>query len=334
MKSDPYLTLGVPRSASHEEIVKAYRYLATRWHPDKNPENQSEASEKFKEIAAAFEIIGDKQRRRDFDFYGQGQIPSFNFRSRNSVDDVFDNLFSQFFSSKKTNRNASRSRIKVTLSEAFSGCSKVVKSERNESCGSCSGTGSTEWIRCVRCEGSGFIFTSDGPMRIQTSCAQCSGRGANSAQSCKECNGRGNKTILGKDVVVSIPPGVDEGMQIRLAGESPDGGDLFLVVSVEKDPSLIRQSRDLFGVLEVPYHALVLGGESKFQMFGASLAVRIPRGTKAGSRVRLQGQGMPHIQNPSVRGDLFLDISLKLPLKLTKEHERLLGKLAKLDGDS
>lgn len=334
MNRDPYLTLGVSRSASHEEIVRAYRVLATKWHPDKNLENQSEAAEKFKEIAAAFEIIGDERRRRDFDFYGKGQFPSFNFRSRNSVDEVFDNLFSQFFGNKGVNKNATRSRLKVTLSEAFSGCSKVVRNERHESCGACSGTGSTEWARCSRCEGSGFIFTSDGPMRIQTSCSQCSGRGANPAHTCKDCNGRGSKIIQGKDVLVNVPPGVEEGMQIRLAGESPEDGDFFVVVSVDKDQKLARQNRNLFGSVEVPYPILVMGGEVKFDLFASSMLVKIPRGTKSGSRIRLQGQGMPHIQNPSVRGDLFLDVILKMPTKVSREYERLLSKIAKLDDGS
>lgn len=334
MNRDPYLTLGVSRSASHEEIVKAYRALANKWHPDKNPDNQLEAAEKFKEISAAFEIVGDKQRRRDFDFYGTGKLPAFNFRSRNSVDDVFDNLFSQFFGNRGGKGSPSRSRIKVTLREAFTGCSKVVKGERHESCTPCSGTGSTEWKRCARCEGSGFIFTSDGPMRIQTSCAQCSGRGSNSTQTCKECNGRGNKIVFGDDIAINVPPGVDDGTQIRLAGESPDGFDLFVVVSVEKDPRIARQNKNLFGTVEVPYSTLVMGGEAKFDMFGSSMLVKIPRGTKSGSRIRLKGQGMPHMQNPSVRGDLFLDIALKMPAKVTKEYERLLLKIAKLDETS
>jgi molecular chaperone DnaJ len=329
MNRDPYATLGVPRSASQEDILKAYRTLASKWHPDKNPDNPSEAAEKFKQIAAAFEAIGDKQRRREFDFYGSSPFPAFNFRSRNAVDEVFDNLFSHVFGGRGA--NASRSRLKVTLAEAFSGCERIVKSEKHESCTSCSGTGSTEWTRCSRCEGSGFIFTSEGPMRIQTSCTQCSGRGSKPAQSCKECNGRGNKVTSGKDVVIKVPPGVEDGMQIRVAGESPDGGDLFVIVSVDKDPKLTRQQRNLFGVLEVPYSTLVLGGETKFEIFGLSIVVKIPPGTKSGARIRLPGQGMPHIQNASVRGDLFLDISLKLPSKVTKEYERLLLKIAKLD---
>lgn len=334
MSQDPYQTLGVSKSATQEDIVKAYRTLASRWHPDKNPSNPSEASEKFKQIAAAFEVIGDKQRRRNYDFYGTGQFPAFNFRSRNAVDDIFDNLFPQFFGGRGNKSNASRSRVKVSLAEAFTGCTKVVKSEKHEPCATCSATGSVDWSRCTQCDGSGFLFTSDGPMRIQTSCTQCSGKGSNSVQSCHECNGRGYRVAAQKDVALPIPPGAEDGMQVRISGESPDGGDLFVVVGVEKDARLTRQQRNLFGSLEVPYTVLVLGGEAKFDLFGSVITVKIPRGTKSGTRIRLASQGMPHIQNPSARGDLFLDVILKLPEEITKEHERILMNLAKLESNS
>lgn len=328
---DPYKVLGVDRKATQEEIAKAYRSLAAKHHPDRNPDNPAEAAVRFKEVTAAWEMVGTEDKRRRHDF--AGHMPSFSFRSRNSVDDVFDNLFSQFFGGPHGQRPASaRARVKVTLEEAFRGCSRSVKSEGREACSSCTGTGSAQWTKCQACGGSGFVVTSDGHMRIQTSCARCSGRGSTAAQSCAGCNGRGYRIISEKEVEVNIPAGVEDGTQIRVSGESPNGGDLYVVVAVERHPGLERQQRNLLGSVEVPYHALVMGGDARFALFGSEIVVKVPKGTRPGTRVRIPGQGMPHIQNPSARGDLFLDIRLKMPAGVTKEHEKLLSKLAKLEG--
>lgn len=328
---DPYRVLGVDRKAAQDEIAKAYRSLAAKHHPDRNPGNVEEASARFKEVTAAWEMISTEEKRRRHDFYGANPAP-FSFRSRNSVDDVFDNLFSQFFGGpNRQGPGSARSRVRVTLEEAFRGCSRTVKSEGREMCPACTGTGSTQWARCNACGGGGFVFTSDGQMRIQTSCTVCSGRGSTPSQSCGGCNGRGYRIVSEKDVEVAIPAGVEDGTQIRAPGESPNGGDLFVVVSVERHPSISRQGKDLLSHVEVPYTTLVLGGEAKILLFGSEISIKIPRGTRSGARVRLPGQGMPHMQNPSFRGDLFVDLALKVPSKVTKEHESLLQRLAKIE---
>lgn len=331
MRKDPYLVLGVDRKASQEEINKAFRSLAAKYHPDRNPENAQEASVKFKEVAAAYELVGDESKRKHYDFYASGQFPGFSFRSRNKVDDVFDNLFSQFFGNGRPHPSASRTRVRVSLAEAFAGCVKRVSSESHEPCKACSATGSSEWARCSGCNGSGFLFTSEGPMRIQTSCVHCSGRGSVSKQSCKSCNGRGHMIKSAKDVEVKIPPGVEDGTQIRLSGEGPDGSDLFVVVGVDKHSSIERQQRNLISSVDVPYSTLVLGGAVSFALFDSSISVKVAPGTRAGSRLRIKGQGMPAIQNPQTRGDLFLDLNLKMPVSLDGEYGRLVRKLAKLD---
>lgn len=329
MRKDPYLVLGVDKKASQDEINRAFRTLAAKYHPDKNPENPKEAADKFKEVAAAYELLGEESRRRQYDFYSEGQFPSFSFRSRNNVDSVFDNLFSQFFGTGKNKPNAAKSRVKITLAEAFSGCVKTVRSETYVACKDCTGTGATEWIRCPRCEGSGFLFTSEGPMRIQTSCVQCSGRGSFSKQSCRSCNGRGQVVSLEKDVEIRIPPGVEDGMHLRVQEEAE--GDFFVVINVEKNLNIARQQRNLMGVVDCSYATLLLGGEKKFDLFGTQILLKIPPRTKPGTRLRVKGQGMPAIQNPEVRGDLFIDIGLKMPKQTSKAYEEIVSRLAKLD---
>lgn len=331
MRRDPYLVLGVDRKAPQDEINRAFRSLAAKYHPDRNPDSPKEAAERFKEVAAAYELLGDAGRRKQYDFYAEGHVPNFSFRSRNSVDNMFDNLFSQFFGKGGRSQPMSRTRVKVTLAEALTGCARKVRSEFHEQCGDCTGTGSAEWSRCTGCDGSGFVFTSEGPMRIQTACTQCSGKGSVPRQSCRSCNGRGQVVKSEKEVEVRIPPGVEDGMQIRLSGEGANGGDLFVVVGVEKHPSIERHQRNLLGSMEVPYHTLVLGGEATFGLFGSDILIKVPPRTRSGSRLRIRGQGMPHLQNPEARGDLFVELNLKMPASLTADQERAIAALAKLD---
>ena len=328
---DPYLVLGVSRDASQDQIAKAYRSLAAKYHPDKNPENTAEAAEKFKEISAAFELIGDEQRRKKFDFFGGSSAPSFSFRSRNSVDDVFDNIFHHFFGDQKSALGGSKVRVKVSLKEAYLGTTKSVKTEKRKSCDSCKGTGSTSWDACGSCSGKGFVFSNNGPLRIQTSCSVCLGRGSVPAKKCEECVGNGFLVDFVKEVEVKIPAGVEDATQIRMAGAAADGNDLFVVVNVEKDDSLSRDGNFLVGHVNVPYSVLVLGGEISYDIFGTKLSIRIPPRTMAGTRLRVKGQGMPSIRNPSIKGDLLVEARLKMPKEISKSHERMLSRLLEMD---
>jgi molecular chaperone DnaJ len=332
---DPYRVLGVGRDATQEDIARAYRSLAVKYHPDKSSDDPDKASVLFKEATAAFELIGSPEKRRRYDLSG-GRTPSlFSFKSRNSVDDVFDNLFSQFFDTNQgKGPGPLRSRVKVTLAEAHSGCVKVVNFGPREMCAPCSGTGSTEWAKCDGCGGSGFVFSNDGFVRVHTACAECLGRGSKSVHVCSACNGRGHKVTSERGLDVTIPPGVENGTQIRLSGEAVGNEDVFVVVLVEKDPAVSRHQRDLFVYLEVPYSTLVLGGEASVALFGSKITLKVPKGTKAGARMRVKGHGMPHIQNASFRGDLFVDIVLFVPSVLTKEHEKALVGLAKIEAQN
>lgn len=326
---DPYQILGVNRNSSQEEILKAYRLLAAKHHPDKNPESPSESAEKFKQICAAFELIGDDQKRKKYDLFGRSHAPTFSFRSRNSVDDIFDNIFSHVFGDQKN----SKLRVKISLVEAYLGCSKIVKSEKHKSCESCKGTGSSSWAPCSKCDNKGFVFTNNGPLRIQTSCSNCNGKGSISLQKCKDCLSKGYIVDYVKDVIVLIPQGVEDGSQIRIADSAADGSDLFIVVNIEKDANITREGRNLIGNMEVPYHILVLGGNLDYDLFGTMLNIKIKPRTNAGSRIRIKNQGMPNSLNPNLKGDLFIDLKLKMPKNLTKQHEEIIQELSKIKID-
>jgi molecular chaperone DnaJ len=326
---DPYSVLGVAKTSSHDEIVKAYRSLANKYHPDKNPDSPREAAEKFKEVSAAFELVGDEQKRRQFDFFGTSSPPSFSFRSRNSVDDVFDNMFSQFFGEQKF--GGSKVRIRVSLKDVYLGSTKKVKTEKRSLCDPCKGTGSSAWDPCVTCSGKGFIFLNNGPLRVQTSCSVCLGRGSVSKFKCEICQGNGHLVDLVKELDVKIPAGVEDGTQIRLAGAAADGNDLFVVVNIEKDELFSRENKFLVGHVDVSYPVLVMGGEVSYDVFGTKLLIKIPPRTKAGTRMRIKGQGMPLVHNPSAKGDLLVEVRLKMPGEVDKAHERLLARLLKID---
>jgi molecular chaperone DnaJ len=331
---DPYAVLGVDKKATQEQISKAYRTLAAKYHPDRNPDDSSQAVVKFKEVTTAWEMIGDEDKRRRHDFYGRS-ASTFSFRSRNSVDDVFDNLFSQFFGGPFSPDSAlQRLRVKITLAEAYHGCSKAIKSEGREPCSTCTGTGSASWSRCAACGGSGFVVVGDEPTRVQSACVSCAGRGSTPEQSCSACNGRGYKVVSERNLDINIPRGIEDGTQIRLPNGAHDGKDIFVVVNVERDPTISRQNKNLFLPVEVSYATLVLGGEASAVLFGEEIVVKIPKGTRSGSRFRLAGRGMPHIQNSSLKGDLFIDLALKVPTNPSKEYEDLLKALAKIETQS
>lgn len=326
MIKDPYQVLGVHRTATHEEVVKAYRTLATKWHPDKNLDNVKEAVSRFKEISAAFETLGDKDKRKNYDFYGTNQFPSFSFRSRNTVDDVFDNIFSQVFGDQRS-FSEHKSRIKITLKEAYFGCLKKIVVEKKGMCEVCKGTGSSRWDPCLKCDRKGFVFVSEGAFRVQTTCVHCQGKGSVPIEGCHSCLGKGYNVTESKEAEIRIPPGAVDGLQIR---SSVNEQDIFVVVNIEKDERFERHDKVLIGSTEIPYHKLVLGGESEFDIFGKKVVIKIPPRLKAGSRIRIKGEGMPAIQNSNVRGDLFIDVKLKMPDDLTKEHEKIIARLAKI----
>lgn len=327
MDKDPYTVLGVSPSATKDEINRAFRALASKYHPDRNPEDTEAASVKFKEAASAFEVLGDDARRRQYDLYREGGFSTFSFKNRNPVDDIFNNMFSHFFGDQRP--DGSKIRIKISLEEAYFGCSKKVSAERRECCSGCNGTGSSSWETCTKCSGKGFFSFSQAGFQTKSSCVVCGGRGSVARENCSSCSGLGHIVSGSDEIEISIPPGIENGAQIRMSGAGR--GDLFIQVSVERHPQFERQNHFLVGRLYVSYPKLVLGGTEEIDFFGEKLSVKIPPRTSPGSRLRVKGRGMPMPQNPNIKSDMILDIYMKMPKALTKEHENMISSLLKMD---
>lgn len=326
MDKDPYKVLGVSSSASKEEIHKAFRALASKYHPDRNPEDTESASVKFKEVSAAFEIVGDESRRRQYDLYREGGFSGFSFRSRNSVDDIFNNMFSQFFGDQRP--SGSRVRIKISLEEAYFGCSKKVEVENHEFCEGCKGTGSSSWDPCGRCGGKGFFSVTQGSFSNRSSCMSCGGKGSIPKENCSSCSGRGHLVSGSREIEVSVPAGIENGSQIRIPNE---GKDIFVYVVVETHSKFERHGHFLLARAFVPYSKLVFGGSEEVDIFGSKISVKIPPRSIPGMKMKIKGKGMPLPQNPNLRGDFVLELRLKIPKSLTKEHEELLRNLMKIE---
>lgn len=322
MEIDPYKVLGVSKSSSKEEINKAFRSLASKYHPDKNPDDKDKSSAKFKEINAAFEIIGDENKRRQYDLQLENNFSTFSFRNRNSVDEIFNNMFSHFFGDQRP--NVSKARVKITFEESYFGCSKLVDIENHAFCESCKGTGSSSWESCAKCSGKGFFSVSKGSFVAKSSCVACGGKGSIPIGKCDSCSGVGYISTGSKSVQIDIPAGIENGSQIRISQESDD---YFVYVIVEKNPFFERNNSTIYSRIKVSYPKLVLGGIEEFSFLGSKINLNIPKRSMPNKKLRIKGKGMPLPQNPNLRGDLIIELILEMPENLTSEHEYLLSKL-------
>lgn len=219
--------------------------------------------------------------------------------------------------------------------DAFKGAVKKVKVEDQNRCVTCKGTGATEWNRCEFCNGTGAQQIKGGGIVMQTTCGKCSGRGKIPGKGCKDCNSQGFTKGDTRLVEVEVPAGIDTNAQIRIPDEGIDGTDLYVLVVVRPHDRIKRDGKNLFTEVEVPYTKLVLGGEVEVESLDSTVKLKVRSNTQTGARYRLKGEGMPSMQQPQLRGDLFVVVQLKLPGKsITKEYKALLTKLAKLEENS
>jgi len=351
-KRDYYETLGVSREAAAGDIKKAYRKKALENHPDRNPGDEA-AIERFKEASEAFDILGDDEKRARYDRYGHAGVSGpeggAGFNDISDIFDAFGDLFGgSFFGGGGRGRSRGRRRarqgeslrtsLNIDLLEAASGCKKEVIIERRELCSICDGSGSkpgSSPVDCEYCGGQGQVIQSQGFFRIQTTCPACHGEGKLIREKCSPCNGTGreNKEF---HLEVHVPGGVDSGMKLCVRGEGEPGagggprGDLYVEIYVKPHPLFEREGQNLTCKIPIAYSQAVLGTELEVPILTGRHQLTIPAGTQTGNIFRLKRYGMPNPHGGSP-GDLFVQIHVDVPKKLSQRQEELIRELAEIE---
>ncbi|WCR58313.1 molecular chaperone DnaJ [Wolbachia endosymbiont of Ctenocephalides felis wCfeJ] len=345
---DYYELLGVDRNASIDEIKKAYKKLALKYHPDRNPGNK-EAEEKFKEITAAYEVLSDSEKKAGYDRYGhEGASGGFDFGQGFGSAGDFSDIFNDFFGGGFGRSSRSRAKksatgvpgsdlrydLEITLEDAFKGIKAPIHYVTNVKCDACKGTGSEGAIKpvqCNTCQGSGRIRTQQGFFTIERTCTTCYGEGEIIQNKCKKCGGHGHRRDE-VNISVSIPKGIEEGAKVRVSGKGEAGarggknGDLYVYVTIAPHKIFTRNKADLHCKVSIRMTLAVLGGEIDVQSIdGAKIKVKVPEGTQTGTKLRCREKGMPYM-NSNVRGDLYVQVTVETldPKSLTKKQIELL----------
>ena len=345
-KRDYYEVLGVPKNAPQDEIKKAYRKLAFKFHPDRNQGDKG-AEEKFKEAAEAYEILSDEKRRERYDRFGHAGLQGGGGGSGGFSDpgdlfsSIFGDLFGDFFGGGRGARQQTRPgeslrvNLDLTLEEAANGVEKKVQLKRREVCGTCHGTraqAGTQPTVCSMCQGHGEVVQSQGFFRVQTVCPRCRGAGKIVEKPCGACSGQGFETKP-IEISVEVPPGIDTGHRLRVGGEgepSIDGGqrgDLYCDVQIREHEHFQRRGDDLMLELHVNFPEVALGAERTIPVLGGATEIKIPAGTESGETLRLRGEGMPRLKSQG-RGALYVTVRVATPKSLSAEQKDLLTKLA------
>jgi molecular chaperone DnaJ len=356
-KRDYYEILGVGRSASQEEIKLAYRQLALKYHPDRNP-GSAESEERFKEAAEAYSVLGDAEKRSTYDRYGQEGLRGEGWSGfsgfNTSVFEGFEDILGSFFgfgdifggAAGRRRGRPERGRdlaleLDITLEEAAAGVEKEISLTRAELCSVCGGSGvapGTRKVTCPTCHGRGQIRYQQGFFTVARTCSQCRGAGEIITSPCKECRGTG-RVKTKRNLKIRIPAGVDEGSRLRLEGEGEPGdaqglrGDLYVVLRVAKHHFFERQDNNLVCQIPLSFAQAALGAAVEVPgLDHEANRLKIPPGTQTGEVFRLKGRGIKDLRSHR-QGDLFIKVVVKTPENLTKEERALLEKLAQLRGE-
>jgi len=356
-KRDYYEVLGVGKDASAEEIKKAYRKLAMKYHPDQNAGDPT-AEEKFKEVGEAYKILSDDEKRSRYDQYGfAGVDPNFGagaggygggfgggFGGFGDFGDIFSEFFGGGGGSRGASQNAARrgenvmSHLELTFEEAAFGCEKEVAAQRIENCASCDGSGSADGAidTCTQCGGRGQVRTTQNFMGMQmqstTTCPRCNGRGKVIKNPCNTCKGKG-KVRKTNRVKVKIPAGVDAGQSVRVRGEGCVGtnggpnGDLLVEIYIKRHPIFQRDDRDVLCEVPISFTQAALGAKIMVPTLDGKVEYDLPEGTQTGREFVLRDRGIPEVNNPRRRGNHRFTVVVETPTRLTKEQKELLRQL-------
>lgn len=351
-EKDLYNILGVAKTASQDDIKKAFRKLAMKYHPDRNPDNREEAEAKFKEAKAAYDILSDEQKRAHYDRYGYdavsgngagGGFGGFGAGGFNA--DVFGDIFGDIFGGGR-NRGGTRQQqarghdlayeLDLSLEEAVNGGEKRIRIPTYVRCKNCSGSGATEKSvkrNCPGCNGSGQVRMQQGFFSIAQACPQCGGKGQIIENPCTDCHGDG-RVKQQKTLNVNIPAGVDNGDRIRLSGEGEAGergapaGDLYVEIHVRKHPIFAREGDNLHCAMPISFVTAALGGDLEVPTLGGRVMLTVPPETQTGKTFRLKGKGVKSVRSRTT-GDLYCTVNIETPVNLSKAQKDILADFGK-----
>jgi molecular chaperone DnaJ len=354
MAQDFYSVLGVSRGADDAAIKSAFRKAAMKYHPDRNS-GDAAAEQKFKEVNEAYEVLSDPQKRAAYDRYGHaafrnGSGGGFNGFAggfdATAFSDVFEDLFSDIMGARGRPRGPGRGAdlkytLEVALEEAYAGKKATISVPGSVACESCGGSGARQGTgptSCGACRGAGRVRMQQGFFTLERTCPACGGEGRVIADPCTDCGGQG-RVRRERTLLVDIPPGIEAGTRIRLAGEGEAGprggpeGDLYIFVEIAKHDLFDRDGADLYCALPVPMTTAALGGAVEAPTIeGGRVSIAIPEGTQSGRRFRVKGKGMTRL-NQKGRGDLFVEITVETPVNLTTRQKELLREFCEAGGE-
>jgi len=350
-KADYYEVLGVSRDASDQDLKSAYRKLAMKYHPDRNPGDHA-AEEKFKQASEAYQVLTDADKRAAYDRYGHAGISGGGpggfggFSGTVDLGDIFGDLFGEMFNmgggghSRATRQQRGddlRFDLTIDFEDAMFGAEKEIKIRRLEMCGTCNGRGSASGrgpTVCSQCQGRGQIRYQQGFFSVARTCGACGGTGSIIGDPCQTCRG---ETRVAKELKlnVKVPPGVEDGTRIRYAGEGVWGrsggpkGDLYVVLSIRPHDYFERNGQDLHCVVPISFPQAALGAEIEIPGIDGPVNLKIPEGTQSGKELRIRGRGVPFL-NEKGHGDLVVKVLVQVPRKLTRAQREVVQKLAEL----
>lgn len=345
MSEDYYSTLGVERNASADELKKAYRKLALKYHPDRNP-GDNESTEKFKKINEAYACLSDQNKRANYDQFGSAEGMGAGFGGSADFGDIFGDIFGSFFGGSAGGRSRPakghdlRYDLDMNLQEAVYGVEKELNIPRWETCKVCKGSRSKPGKKpetCSTCKGTGETRIQQGFFTMARTCGRCKGEGSIITDPCAECKGIG-KIKKKSSINLKIPAGVDTGIRLRVSEEGEPGinggpnGDLYVVINVEPHPFFKRKGNDLLCEVPISFVKAVLGSEIEVPTIDGKEPLNIPAGTPSGKIFHLRGKGVPKL-NGYGKGDQYVTVVVDVPKKITKRQKELLKEFAEISGD-